>query len=244
MEQFKTKKIDKKMKQFVVIGLGRFGKSVATTLADLGNEVLVLDTDAQAVKQIEGFVSGAVVADATGADVLHSLGVQNFDCVVNCIGDDLQSSIIVTLICKDLGVNYVVAKAKNEQSRKILERIGADMVVFPEVFMGRKVANMLTNPSMNEIISLTESLKIVEMPVPDNWIGKNIIEINSRKKFKVSIIFVKRENDVLSPEPETELKTGDILIVAGEINKLESLSNKTSEVLDVNQSFQDALQSE
>lgn len=243
-EKTNVKKINKKMKQFVVIGLGRFGRSVATTLADLGNEVLVIDTNAEAVKQMEGIVSGAVVADATGTDVLYSLGVQNFDCVINCVGDDLQSSILVTLICKELGVNYIVAKAKNEQSRKVLEKIGADMVVFPEVYMGRKVANMLTNPSMNEIMNLTNDFKIVEIPVPDDWCEKTIIDIDVRKKHKVSIIFVKRDNEVIYPGPETILQKGDMLIVAGECNKLEELSNKTSEVIDVKNSLQDILESE
>lgn len=243
-EQHEAKKINKKMTQFVVIGLGRFGRSVALTLADLGMEVLAIDTKPEAVKSLEGIVSGAVVADSTGTDVLHSLGVQNFDCVINCIGNDLQASILTTLICKDLGVGYVVAKAKNEQNRKVQEKIGADMVVFPEVYMGRKVANMLTNPSMNEIMNLTDNFKIVEIPVPDDWQEKTIIDLDVRKKHKVSIIFVKREDKVIYPEVDTVFQKGDILIVAGESNKLELLSNKTSEVLDVSHSLQDALISE
>ena len=108
-----VKKLEKKMNQFVVIGLGRFGKSVATTLASRGKEVLVIDTNREAINQIEGQVSGAVVADATGNDVLHSLGVQNFDCAINCIGGNLQASILVTYICKELGVSYVVARSTN-----------------------------------------------------------------------------------------------------------------------------------
>lgn len=243
-EQQETKKINKKMTQFVVIGLGRFGRSVALTLADLGMEVLAIDTNPEAVKTLEGIVSGAVVADSTGTDVLHSLGVQNFDCVVNCIGNDLQASILTTLICKDLGVGYVVAKAKNEQNRKVQEKIGADMVIFPEVYMGRKVANMLTNPSMNEIMNLTDNFKIVEIPLPDDWQEKTIVDIDVRKKHKVSIIFVKREDKVINPEADTVFQKGDILIVAGESSKLELLSNKTSEVLDVNHSLQDALNSD
>ena len=243
-EQHEAKKINKKMTQFVVIGLGRFGRSVALTLADLGMEVLAIDTKPEAVKPLEGIVSGAVVADSTGTDVLHSLGVQNFDCVINCIGNDLQASILTTLICKDLGVGYVVAKAKNEQNRKVQEKIGADMVVFPEVYMGRKVANMLTNPSMNEIMNLTDNFKIVEIPVPDDWQEKTIIDLDVRKKHKVSIIFVKREDKVIYPEVDTVFQKGDILIVAGESNKLELLSNKTSEVLDASHSLQDALISE
>ncbi len=240
--QQEVKKIAKKMNQFVVIGLGRFGKSVATTLTELGKEVLVIDTNQDAINQMEGIVSGAVVADSTGSDVLHSLGVQNFDCAIVCIGKDLQASILTTLICKDLGVNYVVAKAKNEQIKKVLERIGADMVVFPEVYMGKKVANMLTNPSMNEILNLTDNFKIVEIPVPDAWQNKTIIELDVRKKYKVSIIFIKRGNDVVSIEPDTQFLKGDTLIISGESNKLEVISNMTSEVIDASQSLKDALE--
>ena len=243
-EKQEIKKIAKKMNQFVVIGVGRFGRSIATTLSELGKEVLVIDTNQDAVNQMEGIVSGAVVADATGNDVLHSLGVQNFDCAINCIGKDLQASILTTLICKDLGVNYVVAKAKNEQNKKVLERIGADMVVFPEVYMGKKVANMLTNPSMNEILDLTENFKIVEVPVPDAWQNKSVIELDVRKKYKVSIIFIRRENGVISIEPETKFLKGDTIIIAGESGKLEAISNMTSEVIDASRSLKDALESD
>lgn len=243
-QNFEVKKIAKRMEQFVVIGLGRFGKSLATALSELGKEVLAIDINAESVKQMEGIVSGAVVADATGNDVLHSLGVQNFDCAIVCIGDNLQANILATLICKDLGVNYVVSKARNEQSKKVLERIGADMVVFPEVYMGKKVANMLSNPSMNEIMNLTDNFKIVEMPVPDEWQEKTILELDVRKKYKVSIIFIKRDDLVVSPEADTIFKQGDILILAGEYNKLENLSKKTSEVIDIGSSFQEAFESE
>lgn len=242
MDNQESKKILKKMNQFVVIGVGRFGKSIATTLTELGKEVLVIDTNKDAINQMEGIVSGAVVADATGNDVLHSLGVQNFDCAIVCIGKDLQASILTTLICKDLGVNYVVAKAKNEQIKKVLERIGADMVVFPEVYMGKKVANMLINPSMNEILNLTDNFKIVEVPVPDAWQNKTIIELDVRKKYKVSIIFIRRENSVVTIEPETVFLKGDILIAAGESSKLEVISNMTSEVIDVSHSLKDAME--
>ena len=239
-----VKRIDKKMSQFVVIGLGKFGKVVATNLVELGNEVLVMDTNPEEVKKMEGVASAAVVADATSTDVLSSLGIRNFDCVIICIGHNLQASILTTLICKDLGVKYIVAKAQNDQHKKVLERIGADMVVFPEVYMGKKVASMLDNPSMNEITSLTDSYKIVEIPVPDAWCDKTIKEIDIRKKHKISVIFIKREGEVISPEPETQFLKGDLLIVSGDIKKIENLSNKTSEVIDAAHSLQDALESE
>ncbi len=236
-----SKKIEKKMNQFVVIGLGRFGRSVATTLADNGKEVLVIDTNRELINQMEGKMAGAVVADATGTDVLHSLGVQNFDCVINCIGGNLQASILVTYICKELGVNYVVARSNTEQNKKILERIGADMVVYPEVFMGKKVANVLTNPSLNEIFDLANNFKIVEVPLPDNWQDKTIVELDVRKKYKVSIIFIKRADTVISVEPETQMLAGDILILAGESKPLANISHMTSEVIDTMHSLQDGL---
>lgn len=243
-DKFEIKKIDKKMKQFVIIGLGRFGKSVATELANLGNEVLAIDTDAKCVNELENVVASSVVADATSNNVLYSLGAQNFDCAIICIGDDLQASILATLICKDLGIGYVVAKAQNEQHKKILERIGADMVIFPEVYVGKKVANILTHPGMNDIMKLDENYKIVEIASPDIWIDKTIGEINIRKKYKVTIIFIKRENNVIAPESDLELKQGDILVVSGHINKLEALSNLSSETIDAHQSIQNGLKVE
>lgn len=236
-----SNKMEKKMNQFVVIGLGRFGRSVATKLASLGNEVLVIDTNKEAIRQIEGQVSSAVVADATGTGVLHSLGVQNFDCAINCIGDDLQANILTTLICKDLGVKYVVAKAQNEQNKKVLERIGADLVVFPEVVVGKKIASMLSNPSLNEIMSLTDNYKIVEVATPDAWVDKTILDSDIRKKYNVSIVFIKREEQIINPEPTTVLQKGDVLVLAGETEKLNEIGNKSSEVLDANASLQEAL---
>ena len=233
-------KIDRKMKQFVVIGLGRFGKSVAKTLAELGNEVLAIDINPQYVKEIEKYVSTAVVADATETDVLRSLGVQNFDCAINCIGNDLQANILATLMCKDLGVKYVISKAQNEQNKKVLERIGADMVIFPESYVGNKIAKILTNPCMNEIMNLTSNYVIAEMPLPEDWQNKAILDISVRKKYNVTIIFIKRNGEVVNPVAETVLLKGDTLIIAGEKNTLTQLSFKSEEVLDsVNDLFND-----
>lgn len=234
-------KIEKKMNQFVVIGLGRFGRSVATSLSALGNEVLVIDTNPEAIRQIENQVTSAVVADATATGVLHSLGVQNFDCAINCIGDDLQANILTTLICKDLGVKYVVAKAQNEQNKKVLERIGADLVVFPEVVVGKKIASMLSNPSQNEVLSLADNYVIAEIAILDDWTQKTILENNIRKKYNVSIIFIKRQDTIINPEPETLLLQGDVLVVAGKKDKLDAISKKSSEVLDANISLHEAL---
>ena len=239
LQRQKTERVEKKsvlkksMSQFAVIGLGRFGMKVALTLANDGNEVLAIDTNERNIREIENYVSGTAIADATGTNVLKQLGLKNFDCVVVAIGEDMEASILTTLICKNLGVNLIVAKANSEPHKEILERIGADVVVFPEDYTGQKVAKMLSNPSVNEVMKLTDKFKIVEIAMPDSWQNKTIVEIDVRKKFHVSIIVVKRDDYVIYPEPETELKKGDVLLVAGEPKWIEEVSKATSDVIDV-----------
>ena len=226
-------KLRKKMSEFCVIGLGRFGRTVALSLANEGHEVLAIDTNEKNVHRIEKFVSGTAIADSTAPNVLYNLGVQNFDCVVVCIGQDLQASVITTLIAKNLGVKLIVARASTDEQKEILEKVGADVVVFPEDYTAHKVAKMLSNPSMNDVINLTEKFKIVEMATPDDWKDKTILELNIRKKYHLSVIVIKRQDFVIYPEPETELKQGDVLIVAGEKKRLDELSGRSSDVIDV-----------
>lgn len=226
-------KLKKSMTQFAVIGLGRFGSVVATTLASEGNEVLAIDLSERNIHEIEDYVSGTAIADATGTGVLQTLGIKNFDCAVICIGEDMEASILTTLICKDLGVKLIVAKANSEPHKEILERIGADVVVFPEDYTGQKVAKMLSNPSVNEIMRLTDKFKVVEIAAPDNWQEKTILELDIRKKYHISVIVIKRDDYVIYPEPETEIKKGDVLLVAGEPKRIEAVSNGSSDVIDV-----------
>ena len=226
-------KLRKKMSEFCVIGLGRFGRTVALSLTREGHEVLAIDINERNVHAIEKYVAGTAIADSTATDVLFNLGVQNFDCVVICIGQDVQASIITTLLCKNLGVKLIVARAKNDEQKQVLEKVGADVVVFPEDYTAQKVAKMLSNPSINDVIHLTEKFKIVEMATPDNWQDKSILELNVRRKYHISIIVIKRQDYIIYPEPETELKKGDVLIVAGEKKQIDELSAKSSDVIDV-----------
>ena len=226
-------KLNKSMTQFAVIGLGRFGQTVALTLANEGNEVLAIDREERHIHEIENYVSGTAVADVTATGVLNTLGIKNFDCVIVSIGEDMEASILTTLACKDLGVKLVVAKANSEAHKEILERIGADVVVFPEDYTGQKVAKMLSNPSVNEVMKLTDKFKVAEIATPDNWQDKTILELDVRRKYHISIIVIKRDDYVLYPEAETELRRGDVLLVAGEPKKIEALSSDTSDVIDV-----------
>ena len=227
----------KKMKEFVVIGLGRFGKSVATQLYTMGNEVLAIDKDQLETNQMEGKVSSAVTADATKYEILHSLGVENFDCAIVCIGEALESSLLVVEVCKELKIGYIIAKAKSEQHAKILKALGVDLVVSPEEFAGKKLTNMLSTPGINELAELTEDYKIFEMSLPDGWRDKTIRDINMTKKYKVSIIVIKRNNEVLMPDPEMILVEGDKPVLSGESSRFYALLNLIKEPEEVKQSL-------
>lgn len=229
----KKSKIMEKMKDFVVIGINRLGMSVATRLYSMGNEVLAIDKCQQMITNLGGKVSTAVSTDATSYEVLYSLGVQNFDCAIICINEDLQASLLSAQNCKDLGVKYIIATAQNEQHARILTALGVDLIIYPEEFVGSKLASMLSKPGINELVELTEEFKIFEMKLPDAWANKKIEDINLRKKYKLSIVFIKRNREVLSPEPDIELMEGDSLVVAGENSKINAVANLINDASDI-----------
>ena len=179
------KKIFEKMKDFVVIGINRLGECVATKLYAMGNEVLAIDKNQQKISALVGKVSSAVATDASSHDILHSLGVQNFDCAIICIDDDLEGSLLASQNCKDLGVKYVIATAQSDQHSRILESLGVDLVIYPEEFVGNKLASLLSKPGINELVELTEEFKIFEMNLPEVWEEKLINDINMRRKYKL-----------------------------------------------------------
>ncbi|QCX32938.1 TrkA family potassium uptake protein [Caloramator sp. E03] len=211
-------------KQFVVIGLGRFGSSVATTLYSLGNEVLAIDTDEEIVQSISNSVTHAVQADATDEATLRSLGIRNFDVAVVTIGSDIQSSIMITLLCKELGVKYVIAKAHNEMHAKVLYKIGADRVVFPERDMGVRVAHNLCSSNILDYIELSPDYSIMELEAIHEWEGKSLRELNMRSKYGINVMAIKRNNDInISPNADDKIYHGDVLVVIGGTEDLKVL---------------------
>ena len=234
----------KNYKDYVIIGLGNFGKSLALNLAENQKKILAIDSNAHAVESVQGFVTNAVVADVTKKEVLHSLGVQNFDCAIICIGDNLSASMLSTLVCKELKVPYVIAKAQSDQHRLLLEKVGADLILFPEVFVSKKLSLALTDPYVNELITLTENYKIVEMKCPNNWVGKTIIDVNMRKKFGVTIILIKRGEDVIEPTAESVFEKNDSLVVGGAPKNIDVVKNKTADMVDFTTVITDALSEE
>ncbi|MDD6035074.1 MAG: TrkA family potassium uptake protein [Lachnospiraceae bacterium] len=218
----------KSVKEFVVFGLGRFGESVATTLADRGCQVMAVDSNSEKVKDIADSVTYAVTCDITDADALSSLGIGNFDGAVVAIGGDIEASVLITIMAKELGIPYVLAKARNELHAKILRKVGADMVVFPEKETGIRIANNLMDGNFFDAIELSSTFSIVEIVTPADWVGKSLIELNLRAKRKINVIGLRRNGKVnINPDAAEPLKEEDVLVMIGkneELNKLREMS--------------------
>jgi trk system potassium uptake protein TrkA len=206
------------MKSFVVIGMGRFGSNLARTLSSLGYEVLAHDEDAERIQKISDHVTHAVVGNAGDDDVLRAIGVRNFDCTVVAVSDDLQASVLITLMLKEMGVKYVVAKAQSDQHAKLLSKIGADKIVFPEKDMGMKVAQSLAMNNILDYIELSDSYSIVEVMVPKKWAGKTLRELNVRSQYGINVMAVRHHttNEIeVSPGPDDVLSGEDAIVVIG-----------------------------
>lgn len=215
------------MKQFAVLGLGRFGSSLAKTLYDLGHEVLAVDEREEAVQEISESVTHAVQADATDESALRSLGLRNFDVVIVSIGADIQASILVTLIVKELGVKYVVAKAQSELHAKVLYKIGADRVVLPERDMGLRLAHNLVSSNVLDFIELSSDYSIVEVVALNEWQGKTLKDLNFRRKYGLNVIAIKHNGEMnVSPRAEDIIEENDVLVVIGENEGITRLENK------------------
>ncbi|MBP2070652.1 MAG: trk/ktr system potassium uptake protein [Thermoanaerobacterium sp.] len=213
-------------KQFVVIGLGRFGSSVAMTLYSLGCDVLAIDSSEERVQRISDSVTRAVQADATDEKVLRSLGVRNFDVAIIGTGTDIQTSLMVTLMVKELGVKTVVAKALNELHAKVLLKIGADRVIFPEKEAGIKLAHSLTSSNILDFIELSPEYNIVEIMALRDWIGKSLNELKLRQRFGLNIIAIKRENNIkITPSADDIIMEGDNLFIIASIDSINKLNN-------------------
>lgn len=212
------------MKTFVVIGLGRFGTAVARELSALGHEVLAVDADEEAVEKVADKVTHAVAGDARDAAVLKALGVRNYDCGVVAVGGDVGNSALITLNLKEQGMREVVCKAQSHVHQRVLEKIGADRVIFPEHEMGQKVAQGLSSSSVLNFIEFSEDYGIVELKAPGSWWGKTLRELDVRNTFHVTIIALRRNGALdVSPRADMPMGEGDNVVALGrseDINKL------------------------
>jgi len=217
-------------KSFAVIGLGRFGGSICRTLADEGMEVLAIDSNEERVNEFAMIASHAAVGDSTDEAVLKSLGIRNFDHVIVAIGDDIQSSILTTLILKELGVDYITAKAQNDYHEKVLMKIGADYVVHPERDMGKRIAHNMTSSNVVDYLELSDEHSIVEIVANRKLGGHTIMDMDIRKKYGLNIVAIKRGDDIIvSPLASEMIQINDVLIVIGNDADIDRFEKKVME---------------
>ncbi|HWQ74940.1 MAG TPA: TrkA family potassium uptake protein [Syntrophomonas sp.] len=215
-----------KNKQFAVIGIGRFGQSLVEELAHLGYEVMAIDNDEDKINDIIEIATHAVQADSMEEDTLKSLGVRNFDVVIVSIGSNIQANILTTIILKELGVKRIVAKAQNALHGKVLEKIGADVVIYPERDMAIKLARSLVSSNFLEQINLSPTYSVIEIFTPKTFFNKSLMEIGLRKKMRVTVLAIRRNNEVIvSPEPTEKLYQGDVIVALGNNEDLEIITN-------------------
>jgi len=222
-------KKERAMRRFAVIGLGKFGFHLVKALFEDGHEVIAIDKDKDRVQEIQPFSTQAVVADIAHKEILKTLGIDQMDAVLVSIGEDIAASILVTLYLKELKIKQILVKAMNEDHGKILERIGATEVIYPEKTMAMKTARSLSTPNILDFIPMVENYTLVELAPPTAFIGKTLSGLDLRVKHNVYVIGVKEvltDNFILVPPADFVVKDSDILFVIGHrdnIAKLEKL---------------------
>lgn len=215
-----------KKKQFIVIGLGRFGTSVAETLYALGNDVLAVDSDEEVVQNVSERVTHAVQLDANDENSLRALGISNFDVAIVSIGSDIQASILATLLAKEMGVKHIVAKANDVLHAKVLYKIGANRVIFPERDMGVRVAHNLCSSNILDYIELSPDFSIAEIVSPRQWEGNTLKQLNLRATYGINVMAIKRNNEIdVSPGADEVIMPGDVIVAIGGTQELNSIEN-------------------
>ena len=215
------------MKSYVVIGLGRFGNTLARQLCKLGAEVLAMDVHNDLVQQVAEDVTHAVVGDAQDKDVLRALGVRDFDCAIVAIGTDLAASVLTVMNLQELGVPYIICKAHDETHSRVLKKLGVDKVVIPEQENATRLARSLHSHNVLDYIELSEDYGILEIPAPKSWIGKTLKELNIRAKLGVNIIAVENNKKTnVSPAADYQIQQEDILVVLGDNYSLEAVQKQ------------------
>lgn len=213
-------------KQYIVFGIGRFGSALCKSLSEMGHEVLAVDSSEEHIRAINPYVTQALQLDATDEEAMHTLGIRNFDAVIVSIGDNLRDSIMVTLMCKELGAKYLLAKATDELHARMLKKMGADRVVFPERDMGVRVAKTLVSPRTLDLMNLSGDYMMADLAAPTSWVGKTLGELDIRKHHNVSVLVIHRAGDVLaSLGSSTRVEKGDELLLLGHRSDVDKLEN-------------------
>jgi trk system potassium uptake protein TrkA len=217
------------MKSFCIIGLGNFGKNLALTLSKNGHQVLVIDYNDTIIDEMGDQVVSAICGDATNENVLRSAGINNFDNCVVCLKNNMQDSILITLLLKEMGARNIVARATSERHKKVLNKVGADMVVFPERDMGQKLAFTLIKTDVFEYFNLSDEFSIAEIKVPKRWVGLSIKELDVRKIYGINLIATcndEGEQFEMFSNPERIFRADERIVIMGENENIEKLTGK------------------
>lgn len=217
------------MRSFAIIGLSTFGYYLSKALAQQGFQVMALDTDESRIEKVKSFVTKAVIVDARDKEVLENIGINDFDVVVVSLGDQIDASILVTLYLKELGVKEIIAKASSEDHGKILDRIGATAVIFPERDVALRLARSLENVNVLDVIPVAPGVSILEFGPPNSFLGKTLRDLDINNRYGIQIIMIKElvpENLVIVPKADHKIKDSDILIGVGKDQNFKKLLNE------------------
>lgn len=211
-------------KTYAVFGLGRYGLAVAEELVNSGAEVIAVDIDQDNVNNAIEKIPVCKCADITEPEVINRLGIANIDVVIVAMASNLEASVLAVTLCKEAGVPTVIAKCGSEMHQKILSRVGADKVIFPERESGVRLAKSLMTAGLSEMIELSDNVSMVEIDVKDEWVDKTLIDLKLRKKYDINVVAIKNNNQIeISVDPTLPLTKGMQLIVIADTNKLKKL---------------------
>lgn len=213
-------------KEYIVIGLGRFGCSVAMQLEANGCKVLAVDNNNTKVRQIAEYVTLAMCVDVTSEEALEELGGKHFDGAVISIGHGLEAAVLATVWAKEQGIRQIIAKAYDETHGKILTKIGADKIIYPEKEMGVHLANDLAFNNLFDAIELTSEYSIADIAILNDWIGKDLKELNLRKKYDVNVVAIQRSGTlIINPPADQPMKKNDVFFLLGKNNTLKKIAS-------------------
>ncbi|MGN0318392.1 MAG: potassium channel family protein [Lachnospira sp.] len=214
-----------KQKQYIVIGLDRFGRSVAKNLEQNDCMVLAIDKDQKKVNQISDYVTSAMCLDITDEEVADELGLNNFDAAIISFANSLETAVLATVCIKERGIPFVIAEAYDEIQGKVLEKVGVDKIVYSEQEMGAHLANNLAFDHIIDSVEVSADYTIAEIQTPVSWEGKSLIELNLRKKYEINVIALKRNNEInVTPVADMPLLKDDVLVILGKNDILKKLS--------------------
>lgn len=221
------------MKSFCIIGLDAFARSLVETLAEDHKQVMIIDSDAEAVTELADLVMSPVIGDPTREGVLRTAGVTDYECCIVSMQGEINDSVLVTLLLKELGCKYIIVRACDERHKKVLEHIGADLVVFPEEDMGARLAFRLGRNNVTEFVEF-RGYQLMEFDVPEEWLGKNMIELNIRDTYKLNVVALRvpEEKDKVNvlPNPKRIFKEGDRVTVIGTEKSINTLFRRVKSV--------------